>query len=249
MSTIARGRLLYRSKVEYANYALNHYSGCAMGCVYCSAMLNGVRRKQFRDRLDWMNPRIVKDAIPQLERELSRAPKDLKEIWLCPVTDPYQPIEDTVQLTRGILELLVTHHVPIRILTKSSGICRDAKFIIEHRDLIKVGFTITSLDEDVRRKYEPNAPSVWDRARILEYFHKHDVKTWCSVEPILGGYYGTGPTAILDTLKDDVDWWVFGKDNYTKRPLPYKNIRDEIIAWFRKHTMTNYLIKKELRDA
>lgn len=208
-------------------------------------MLNAIRRKKCRDRADWMKPQIVKDAIPQLERELSSPPKDLKEIWLSPVTDPYQPIEDKTRLTRGILQLLIKRNIPVRILTKSIGILQDAKLIIKNRPLISVGFTITSLNEDTRRKYEPNASPVWDRIRVLEHFHKHGVKTWCSVEPILDDH----PTAILNTLKDDVDWWVFGKDNYTHRWLPYQKIRDDITMWFRKHGMMNYLIKKELREA
>ncbi len=245
LRTIARGRLLYHSEVEYANYALNHYSGCAMGCTYCSAMLNGIRRKQFRDRSDWMNPRIVKDAIAQLSRELSRAPKDLRQVWLCPVTDCYQPIEDTVRLTRGLLEVLIAQKVPTWILTKSIGILRDAELIIENRGLVSVGFTITTLDENIRRVQEPNASPVWDRARALAYFHKNGVETKCSVEPILDEH----PLAIVDTLKGDVDYWYFGKDNYTKRALPYKQIRDGIIAWVRKHTMKNYLIKRELLNA
>jgi len=245
MSTVTRGRLLYRSQVEYANYAVNHYWGCQHACTYCSAMLNSIRRKKHRDRSDWASPRIVKDAIPQLERELSHPPKDLAWVWLSPVTDPYQPIEDTVHLTRGILKVLITHKVPTWILTKSVGILQDAELIIENRGLISVGFTITTLDEDIRRKYEPNASPVWNRVRALEYFHKHDVKTRCSVEPILDDHL----TAILDTLKDDVDFWYFGKDNYANRSLPYKNLRDEIIAWFHKHDMTNYLIKKELLNA
>jgi len=208
-------------------------------------MFNSIRRKQCRDRADWMNPRIVKDAINQLERELSHPLKDLKEIWLCPVTDCYQPIEDTVLLTRGILKVLISHKVPTRILTKSVGVLHDSKLIIENRALVSVGFTITALDEDIRREYEPNASPVWNRVRALAYFHKHDVKTWCSVEPILDEH----PTAVLDTLKDDVDYWYFGKDNYTRRWLPYKKIRDEIITWFHEHHMMNYLIKKELREA
>ena len=208
-------------------------------------MLNSIRRKQCRDRSDWMNPRIVKDAIGQLERELSRAPKDLKQIWLSPVTDPYQPIEDTVHLTRGVLNVLIARKVPVWILTKSVGILQDAELIIENRGLVSVGFTITSLNEEVRRKYEPNASSVWNRVRALEYFHKHGVKTKCSVEPILDEH----PTTICDTLKDDVDYWYFGKDNYTHRWLPYQKIRDDITMWFHKHGMMNYLIKKELREA
>jgi len=245
MSTVTRGRLLYRSQVEYANYAVNHYWGCQHACTYCSAMLNSIRRKKHRDRSDWASPRIVKDAIPQLERELSHPPKDLKECWLCPVTDAYQPIEDTVHLTRGILKVLITHKVPTWILTKSVGILQDAELIIENRSLVSVGFTITTLDEEIRCKYEPNASPVWDRVRALAYFHKHGVTTKCSVEPILDEH----PTAIVDTLKDDVDFWYFGKDNYANRSLPYKNLRDEIIAWFHKHDMKNYLIKKELLNA
>ena len=247
MQTVARSKLLYRSKVEYASYGLNHYLGCAHNCAYCWSRKRALRFHQCASPQDWANPKIVKDAVGMLEREVSKRKWLPNEwIWLNPATDPYQPIEDEVHLTRGIIQFLVNHNIPVRILTKSVGVLHDQDLILKHPDLIQVGFSVTTLDDELRQKWESHASPIWHRVRALEWFHNHGIKTWCSLEPILDDH----PEQILHTLQDDVDMWYIGKLNYVSQPLVhYNRLRERIIKWFNEHHMTNYLIKKELRDA
>ena len=95
----------------------------------------------------------------------------------------------------------------------------------------------------IAQKWEPNASLIHDRVKAIKYFHANGVKTWVSDEPILKD----DTPVLLEWLKDDVDEWVFGKDNYVKHEgLNYPQIRDKTIRWFQDHNMTNYLIKKEL---
>ena len=252
MKLVKRSRLIYRSRVEYGSFGINHYSGCAHGCKYCSSMFRDIRFRHCRNRQDWMRAQPVKNAVRQVEDEYwtnqtlqAQLHDGQSWVWLCPATDPYQPLEDELCITSRILKHLVTSKVPVRILTKSESVCNDEDTIIRHSDLVQVGFTITTLDDDLALKWEPEASMIHDRIKTLRYFHANGVKTWLSDEPILKADH----LELLEALKDDVDQWIFGKDNYMKRDLPYPRIRDEIIQWFQAHNMTNYLIKKELMGA
>lgn len=209
-------------------------------------MRREIRFRHCKDRQEWLRAKVVRNAISLLWSNFSGrtfGPGDW--VWLCPATDAYQPIEQERHLTYEILRFLVEKKIPTRILTKSESVCDDEDTIIRHKDLIQVGFTITTLSDDLGRKWEPNASLIHDRIKALRFFHANGVKTWVSVEPMLDDK----PLALVEKSKEDVDYWVFGKDNYVKRDLDYLRIRNEITAWFEAHELTNYLIKKELREA
>ena len=82
-----------------------------------------------------------------------------KTIALGAVTDPYQPIERTLRITRGILEVLDARSHPVGIVTKSAGVVRDIDILarMAERGLVKVGISVTTLDRKLARGMEPRA--------------------------------------------------------------------------------------------
>jgi len=139
----------------------------------------------FRNRqvaLDWGKFVKAKQNIPKvLAEELKRKPKGT--IGLSTVTDPYQPLESKLQLTRKCLEVLSAHDFPVSIQTKSNLVLRDV-------DLIKpgkfdVGVTITTMDEDLTGKIEPRSSSPDARAQVLEEFASRGLETWLFLGPII----------------------------------------------------------------
>jgi len=139
----------------------------------------------FRNRqvaLDWGKFVKAKQNIPKvLAEELKRKPKGT--IGLSTVTDPYQPLESKLQLTRKCLEVLSAHDFPVSIQTKSNLVLRDV-------DLIKpgkfdVGVTITTIDEDLTGKIEPRSSSPDARTQVLEEFASRGLETWLFLGPII----------------------------------------------------------------
>jgi len=123
------------------------------------------------------------NASEILEKELSRNPKR-GIVLLGSVTDAYQPVERKYKITRGILEVLLRYDFPISILTKSDLVIRDIDLLKKFRNC-EVGLTITTLDEQVARDFEPRSSSPQKRLKALEILHNSGIKTYGFIGPIL----------------------------------------------------------------
>lgn len=148
---------------------------------------------------------------------------------------------------RYILPILIEYKLPFSILTKSDLVMRDLD-LLKGYDNCKVGFTIITLNDSVRRLLEPMAPSIDRRIKALKKLHDEGIKTWVSVEPILPDFQWSNPIEIILKLKDFVDWWVFGRLNYVSgiKPKLYKIASDEI-SNICNQLGVQYLIKKEMK--
>jgi DNA repair photolyase len=136
--------------IEAVGYAINPYVGCGHGCVYCYATF----MKRFTGhKEEWGAFVDVKvNAAEVLARQLRRARPG--NISFGTVTDAYQPLEKEYGITRACLEALVEYDFPVCILTKSALVLRDLDLIRRLKD-VEVAFTITTPDDDVRRRFEP----------------------------------------------------------------------------------------------
>jgi DNA repair photolyase len=125
----------------------------------------------------------VRINAPQvLTRELTRTAKGL--VMLSSVTDPYQPLEKKYELTRKCLQKLLTHEFPVTILTKSSLVLRDIDLLARFSSC-EVGFTITTIIDDDRKKIEPNSSPVEERLAALREFHEKGLATYVFLGPML----------------------------------------------------------------
>ena len=139
--------------------SINPYRGCEHGCVYCfarptHAWLGLSPGLDFETRL-FAKP----DAAGLLERELARPGYQPRPIAMGTNTDPYQPVERRLKVTRSILEVLAAHEHPVSITTKSALVARDIDLLapMAEKGLASVAVSVTTLDADLAMKMEPRA--------------------------------------------------------------------------------------------
>ncbi|MEO3472952.1 PA0069 family radical SAM protein [Roseomonas sp. CAU 1739] len=141
--------------------AINPYRGCEHGCVYCYARPSHAYLG-LSPGLDFETRLLFKPEVAALlEKELRKPGYDPKPIALGSNTDPYQPIERTLKLTRAVLEVLERFNHPVTIVTKSAGVLRDLDILskMASRNLVRVCLSITTLDARLARIMEPRAAS------------------------------------------------------------------------------------------
>ena len=127
------------------------------------------------------------DAPALLRKELARRGSQCDTIAMGTNTDPYQPVEREMKITRGILEVLAEHDHPVMIVTKSDLIVRDLDILapMAARGLAKVGLSVTSLDGDLARRIEPRAPRPDKRLAAIRACAAAGVPTSVLVAPVI----------------------------------------------------------------
>lgn len=181
---------LSKSALPGYDYALNPYRGCSHACVYCYAPA------VLRERREWGSFVDVKVNMPLvLSKELRKKKRGV--VGISTVTDGYQQIEKKYEATRRCLEQLLRFDFPISIQTKSSLVLRDLDLIqqFSQRD---IGITITTIDEEARKKYEPSSSPVEERLSALEEIAKEGIETWVFIGPVMP--YITDKNEELATL-------------------------------------------------
>ncbi len=189
---------LSKSRIPGIDYTVNPYFGCEFGCSYCYADFMTRFSKnysKFFANLRWgefVGVKInvhekLKDEILKLESKISLFPdKKIKKpnVWLSIVTDPYQPVEKKFMLTRKCLEILLKFQYPTGILTRSPLVLRDIDLLVEFEN-IEVGISITTDNDNIRKVFEPKAPSIKSRIKTLEKLKQKNIKTFAFIGPIL----------------------------------------------------------------
>ncbi|MGQ9531441.1 MAG: radical SAM protein [Desulfotomaculales bacterium] len=178
---------LNRTRIPGYRYCLNPYLGCAHGCRYCYAdttlRLSGPPAR-------WGEFVAAKVNFAEvLRRELGRKGSPTDRILLGTVTDAYQPAEVEYGLTRACLETLVEvcPGAEVDVLTKSDLVVRDADLWRRLRHS-SVGFTVTTLRDDVAAVLEPGAPPPRARIRAASCLLAAGVPVWVFVAPLLPGF-------------------------------------------------------------
>lgn len=137
--------------------SINPYRGCEHGCIYCYARPSQAYMNM-SPGLDFETKIFYKpDAAKLLEKELSKPKYICKPIVLGANTDPYQPLENKLKVTRSLLEVLQRYNHPVAIITKSSMIERDLDILTEmaKRNLARAAVSITTLSSKLKLILEP----------------------------------------------------------------------------------------------
>jgi len=181
-----------------AFYTLSPYVGCLIGCRFCYAQdrVGVARRLRGLPDAPWgsyVDARI--DAPDVLRREL--ATLEARPIKLCPiVSDPYHAIERELALTRACLEVLRDAAPrPVLVLTRARLVERDVD-VLAAMPQARVGFSIPTIDEAVRRHFEPRAAPIADRLEVLAAMRARGIATFAVAQPMLPG----DPDALADAL-------------------------------------------------
>jgi DNA repair photolyase len=167
--------------------SINPYRGCEHGCVYCFARPTHAYLG-LSPGLDFETKLFYKpEAATLLEAEL-RAPKyECRPIAMGTNTDPYQPVERRLKITRSILEVLAAHNHPVTIVTKSSLILRDLDILapMAKQGLAKASVSVTTLDATLARRMEPRATTPARRIETIRGLAAAGVPTAVMVAPVI----------------------------------------------------------------
>ncbi len=180
--------------------SINPHQGCEHGCVYCYARPSHARLG-LSPGLDFESQLFAKSDAPQaLERQLRRPGYCCKTILLGANTDPYQPIERRLGLTRRILGVLSDFNHPVAIITKSNLVLRDIDIVasMAERGLASVGISITTLDRGLARRLEPRAPTPARRIEAIERLSAAGIPTAVMASPMIPALNDAELEAILD---------------------------------------------------
>ena len=169
--------------------SVNAYRGCEHGCIYCYARPSH-GYMNLSAGLDFESKLFAKpNAAELLAAEISRPSYQCKPIALGTNTDPYQPIEKELKITRAIIELLAKTRHPFTITTKSDLVLRDMDLLapLAKDNLVSIGISVTTLDKKLARVMEPRASAPHKRLAAIEALSKAGVKTLVQVSPIIPG--------------------------------------------------------------
>ncbi|MDE0463417.1 MAG: radical SAM protein [Caldilineaceae bacterium] len=168
------------------NFTLNPYSGCSFGCSYCYAAFFNYDKSREQTWGEWVT---VKENAVNLMQKRRKGSLNGKRIYMSSVTDPYQPIESRLNLTRQLLEVLAENHEPkLVVQTRSPIVTRDIDLyrrIKENGGRVQVNMTITTDDEAVRKAFEPSCPSNAQRLKAISQMQSSGIDSCITLTPLL----------------------------------------------------------------
>ncbi len=264
MKKVTRKSLLYKSKVEYADFCINHVEGCAHGCTFpCYAFNMAKRFGKVKSFEEWKQPKLVKNALELLDKEIPKYKDEIKFVHLCFTTDPFMyKYPEVTDMTLKIINKLNINGIRCTILTK--GIYpKDLRNTKRYSKNNEYGITLVSLNNNFKKRFEPNSASYKGRIRALKKLHKAGLKTWVSMEPYPTPNISDEKKPIQALIKllnevSFVDNIIFGKLNYNVKSSTFGKNEEfyercaEIVERFCKRRGIKYHIKygtKKLYDA
>ncbi len=162
------------------DFTCNPYLGCTFGCSYCYAMFLPQNRRPLEEWGKWFTAK--RNAV---ELAAKAAPKLAdKSIYVSSVTDPYQPVERSMLLTRGILEAIQTAQPRLLIQTRGPLVVRDIDLLAGF-ERVRVNMSINTDSEGVRQAFEPKAPPLERRWQVLVELKSAGIPTGICVTPML----------------------------------------------------------------
>ncbi len=176
--------ILSKAKNPYAwfgcDYNVNLYRGCNHGCIYCDS-----RSKCYGD-LNFESVKIKRNALEILEKQLAKK-RSKGIIGTGAMSDPYNYLEKKYKLTNGMLKLAHKYQFGVCILTKSDLVLEDVYELLRistHSPVVVI-FTITTFDDELCRKIEPNVTVTSDRFKAIEKLTKFGINVGVALMPIL----------------------------------------------------------------
>jgi DNA repair photolyase len=208
--------------------SINPYRGCEHGCIYCYARPTHAYLG-FSPGIDFESQLYFKpDAAKLLEKELSKKGYEPRTIHIGGNTDPYQPIERNLRITRQVLEVLERFGHPCSIISKNALMVRDIDILerMAKRNLVRAVQSVTTLDRRLARAMEPRASTPDRRIDTLKRLAEAGVRCSVSVAPIIPGLNDHEIEAIIERAAG------VGVDNahFTVLRLPLE-IKDLFREW------------------
>jgi DNA repair photolyase len=239
---------------EYAALAVNLYTGCTHGCLYCYAP-SALRRTRESFHAN-VAPRkgileaLAKDA-DKLAARLAVDQTECPEILLCFTGDPYPAKVDT-STTREALQILGEAGLKASVLTKGgTRAMRDFDLLAQYGFSFGTSLVCATVDrlKESRPYWEPGAAPFAHREYAIREAHSMRIRTWVSLEPVIF------PEQSLEMIRKHrpyVDHWKVGKINHHKEleaAVDWPKFLVDVLGLFRELEITDYYIKDDLRRA
>ena len=212
--------------------SINPYQGCEHGCVYCYARPSH-SYLDLSPGLDFETRIFYKpNAATRLREAWEKGGYTCSPITIGANTDPYQPAEKRLRITRQLLELFCEHGHPVTIITKGTLIRRDLDILADlaARRLCSVAISLPTMDPALKRIMEPRVPSAEARLRTIEELAAHRIPTSLLVAPIIPAINDAEIEAIISAAADAGA----SQAHYIFLRLPHE-VRDLFIEWLDTH--------------
>jgi len=211
--------------------SINPYRGCEHGCVYCYARPSHAYLG-LSPGLDFETRLFAKsNAAELLDRELRKPGYQPAMLALGANTDPYQPIEQDLRITRSVLQTLAAFGHPVAITTKSALVLRDLDLLqqMARRNLVRVLISIGSLDRKIARTMEPRASAPARRLEAIRLLAQAGVPAGVIVAPIIPALTDQDMEAVLEAAAKAGAC----QASYVVLRLPLE-VRDLFVEWLRE---------------
>jgi DNA repair photolyase len=226
---------------EYGELAVNLYNGCGHSCLYC--YVPDVMRKNKDDFHASVTPR--KGILDALKKEAPMYKG--REVFMCFTCDPYNRKQED-DVTRDAIKILHSAEVGVRILTKA-GLASmiDFDLLSANPHLSVYGATMTFINHEMSREWEPNAADPIERSHALFEAKALGIETFISVEPVIN------PNEALKVIQiqhASVHEFKIGKWNHDKRAkeIDWHKFGHDAVELCERLGV-KYYIKQDLRDA
>ena len=212
--------------------SINPYRGCEHGCIYCFARPTHAYLG-LSPGLDFETKILFKpDAAKLLVAELASPKYRCDVVAMGTNTDPYQPVERELKVTRQILRVLSDFNNPVGIVTKNHLVTRDIDILgdMARRNLAEVFLSVTTLDRDLARAMEPRASAPYRRLEAIRRLAEAGVPVGVMTAPMIPGLNDHEMESILEAAMDAGAT----RAGFTVLRLPLE-IKDLFDEWLRTH--------------
>ncbi len=213
-------------------WTINPYRGCEHGCIYCYAR-PGHEYFGLSCGLDFETKIFAKRRAPELLRTELASPKwKGAPIVMSGVTDPYQPVERDLGITRGCLEVMAECRQAVSLITKNKMITRDLDLLSRLREhgAVRAAISLTTLDNALAAKMEPRASSPRERLDAIRALAEARIPVTVMTAPIIPGLNDRELPALLEAAKQAGA----GSAGYTLLRLPWQ-LKDLFLEWLQRH--------------
>jgi len=179
--------------------SINPYQGCEHGCVYCYARPSH-SYLDLSPGLDFETRIFYKpNAAEALVAEWAKASYECKPITIGANTDPYQPAEKKIGITRKLLRAFLEYRHPVSLITKGGLMSRDLDLLAQlaERDLCSVAVSVPTMNDRLKRLLEPRVPSASIRFRLMRDLRSAGVPVSLLMAPIIPALNDTEIESVL----------------------------------------------------
>ena len=180
--------------------SINPYQGCEHGCVYCYARPSH-SYLDLSPGLDFETRIFYKpDAVARLLEAWQKPSYECQPIAIGANTDPYQPAEKKLGITRQLLEVFLEYRHPVTLITKGTLMARDLDLLaaLAEMNLASVAVSVPTMDSALKRALEPRVPAASARFRLIEDLGAAGIPTSVLVAPVIPAVNDSEIEAILE---------------------------------------------------